>query len=57
MKFIRYNTRKELNNLPYFSKYKSIDIILLQLISYKIAKSKGCDIDKPRNITKSVTVK
>ena len=30
--------------------------IPLQLLSYRIAKNKGCDIDKPRNLAKSVTV-
>lgn len=33
-----------------------LTIIPLQLLSYKIAKNKGCDIDKPRNLAKSVTV-
>ena len=28
----------------------------LQLIAYEVAKLKGCDIDKPRNLAKSVTV-
>lgn len=31
-------------------------VILLQLISHEVAKAKGCDIDKPRNLAKSVTV-
>ena len=33
-----------------------INIIPLQLISYEVAKLRGCDIDKPRNLAKSVTV-
>ena len=33
-----------------------ITIIPLQLIAYYIAKEKGCDIDKPKNLAKSVTV-
>lgn len=33
-----------------------INIIPLQLLSYYIADLKGCDIDKPRNLAKSVTV-
>ena len=28
----------------------------LQLLSYYVAIEKGCDIDKPRNLAKSVTV-
>ena len=31
-------------------------IIPLQLLSYKVATNNGCDIDKPRNLAKSVTV-
>ena len=30
--------------------------IPLQLISYFVAKQRGCDIDQPRNLAKSVTV-
>ena len=34
----------------------SLAIIPLQLFAYYIALGKGCDIDKPRNLAKSVTV-
>jgi len=30
--------------------------IPVQLLSYEIAKQRGCDVDKPRNLAKSVTV-
>jgi glucosamine--fructose-6-phosphate aminotransferase (isomerizing) len=30
--------------------------VVLQLFSYYVAKKRGCDIDKPRNLAKSVTV-
>lgn len=33
-----------------------LEVIPLQLISYEVAKLRGCDIDKPRNLAKSVTV-
>ena len=33
-----------------------INIVPLQLLSYYIAKFRGCDVDKPRNLAKSVTV-
>ena len=33
-----------------------LSIIPLQLFSYYIAKEKGLDVDKPRNLAKSVTV-
>ena len=33
-----------------------ISVVPLQLISYYVAKQKGCDVDKPRNLAKSVTV-
>ncbi|KYH28869.1 MULTISPECIES: glutamine--fructose-6-phosphate transaminase (isomerizing) [Clostridium] len=31
-------------------------VVPLQLLSYYIAKGRGCDIDKPRNLAKAVTV-
>ncbi len=34
----------------------SLAIIPLQLFAYYVASLKGCDIDKPRNLAKSVTV-
>lgn len=34
----------------------SYSVILMQLLSYYVAANKGCDIDKPRNLAKSVTV-
>ena len=33
-----------------------VSIIPLQLLSYHIAVMRGCDVDKPRNLAKSVTV-
>ncbi|WP_127837527.1 glutamine--fructose-6-phosphate transaminase (isomerizing) [Clostridium prolinivorans] len=33
-----------------------LSVIPLQLLSYYIAVQKGCDVDKPRNLAKSVTV-
>lgn len=34
----------------------SLSVIPLQLFGYYVAANKGCDIDKPRNLAKSVTV-
>ena len=34
----------------------SLGVIPLQLLAYFIAQNRGCDIDKPRNLAKSVTV-
>jgi glucosamine--fructose-6-phosphate aminotransferase (isomerizing) len=31
-------------------------VILLQLLAYYVASLRGCDVDKPRNLAKSVTV-
>ena len=33
-----------------------LSVIPLQLLAYYVALSKGCDVDKPRNLAKSVTV-
>ncbi|MBR3069456.1 MAG: SIS domain-containing protein, partial [Lachnospiraceae bacterium] len=32
------------------------EIVPLQLLAYHVAKENGCDIDKPKNLAKSVTV-
>lgn len=47
-KIVIENTDSLINSL--------IAIIPLQLLAYNIALLKGCDIDKPRNLAKSVTV-
>jgi len=39
---------------PYFT--DSLAVIPLQLLAYYIAVGRGCDVDKPRNLAKSVTV-
>lgn len=39
---------------PYFA--NSLAIIPLQLFGYYVSVGKGCDVDKPRNLAKSVTV-
>jgi glucosamine--fructose-6-phosphate aminotransferase (isomerizing) len=33
-----------------------LDIVPLQLLAYHIAVRRGCDVDQPRNLAKSVTV-
>ncbi len=33
-----------------------LEVIPFQLLAYFVAESRGCDIDKPRNLAKSVTV-
>ena len=34
----------------------SLDVIPMQLFAYYVAVARGCDVDKPRNLAKSVTV-
>ncbi len=34
----------------------SLEVVPMQLLGYYIAKARNCDIDKPRNLAKSVTV-
>ena len=36
--------------------YPLLAAIPLQLLAYHIAVARGCDVDKPRNLAKSVTV-
>jgi glucosamine--fructose-6-phosphate aminotransferase (isomerizing) len=33
-----------------------LTVVPLQLLAYHIAVQRGCDVDKPRNLAKSVTV-
>jgi glucosamine--fructose-6-phosphate aminotransferase (isomerizing) len=33
-----------------------VDSVVLQLLAYHVAKQRGCDVDKPRNLAKTVTV-
>ena len=44
--------------VPHVSEFLQplVSIIPLQLLAYHIALLRGCDVDKPRNLAKSVTV-
>ena len=44
--------------IPKTNRYftNSLAIIPLQLFAYYVSIGKGCDVDKPRNLAKSVTV-
>ena len=39
---------------PHFA--ASLTVVPLQLLSYYVSVGKGLDVDKPRNLAKSVTV-
>ena len=44
--------------LPYISEYVApiLEAVPLQILAYHIAVRRGCEIDQPRNLAKSVTV-
>ena len=48
----------EIVRVPKISEFYQplINIIPFQFIAYEVAKLKGCDVDKPKNLAKSVTV-
>jgi len=55
------NIEKTIESVMYIPKVNDIllpvlTVIPLQLLAYYIAVQKGCDVDKPRNLAKSVTV-
>tara|TARA_B100000767_G_scaffold216207_1_gene203755 strand:- start:14 stop:1831 length:1818 start_codon:yes stop_codon:yes gene_type:complete len=63
--FITDNKKESLNeNIRFGLRVPHLDSLLspflltipLQLLSYHVALLKGCDVDKPRNLAKSVTV-
>ena len=33
-----------------------VTVLPLQLLAYHVARRRGCDVDQPRNLAKSVTV-
>jgi glucosamine--fructose-6-phosphate aminotransferase (isomerizing) len=33
-----------------------VSVVPLQLLAYHVARRRGCDVDQPRNLAKSVTV-
>ena len=33
-----------------------VNVVPLQLLAYQIGVRRGCDVDQPRNLAKSVTV-
>ena len=55
---VQQNEKLSLISLPeiYELFSPSLSVIVLQLFSYYVAANKGLDIDKPRNLAKSVTV-
>ena len=48
----------EIMRVPRISEFYQplLNIIPFQFIAYEVAKLKGCDVDKPKNLAKSVTV-
>ena len=63
--FITDNKKELMNeNIRFGIRVPSLDSLLspilltipIQLLAYHVALLKGCDIDKPRNLAKSVTV-
>jgi glucosamine--fructose-6-phosphate aminotransferase (isomerizing) len=52
------NHADDIIRIPSSSKYTTpiSSVIALQLLAYYIAEKRGCDIDQPRNLAKSVTV-
>ena len=55
---ISYSMFDEVITIPETNTYLSpiLSVIPLQLLAYYISKEKGLDVDKPRNLAKSVTV-
>lgn len=55
--FISINSIVNTINLTYNLYFQGIlTVIPMQLLAYHIAVLRGCDVDQPRNLAKSVTV-
>ena len=52
------NFTKEIIYIPKIDEIFSpiVTVVPLQLLAYYIAVKRGCDVDQPRNLAKSVTV-
>lgn len=52
------NVADDVIYLPYVENVFAplLEVVPLQLLSYYVARERGCDIDKPKNLAKSVTV-
>ena len=48
MRCMRFNGVEELTPIT--------AVIYLQILAYYLAVARGCDVDKPKNLAKSVTV-
>jgi glucosamine--fructose-6-phosphate aminotransferase (isomerizing) len=46
----------EANAHPHLGDDGRLSVVPLQLFAYHVAVARGCDVDKPRNLAKSVTV-
>ena len=58
---ISYYDLPDVDHLIYIPKTNdllmpSLEVVPMQLLGYYIALARKCDIDKPRNLAKSVTV-
>jgi glucosamine--fructose-6-phosphate aminotransferase (isomerizing) len=49
---------EEIIEIPIIDEFLTpiVSIVPLQLLAYHIANLRGCDVDKPRNIAKVITV-
>src|SRR5213594_1655947 len=54
LSMVRYE--KSMSNLKEVKARSGMVIVPLQLLAYHIAVRRGCDVDQPRNLAKSVTV-
>ena len=53
-----YDKADDVIQVPQVAEYLQplVNVVPLQLLAYHAAILRGCDVDKPRNLAKSVTV-
>ena len=51
-----FDLENPLSNDVYDELTPLLSVVPLQLFAYDVAKERGCNIDKPKNLAKSVTV-
>ncbi|MDA1274077.1 MAG: hypothetical protein O2960_08490 [Verrucomicrobia bacterium] len=53
---VEYASEFRYRNPPLEKNTLVLAVVPLQMLAYYIAVERGCDVDKPRNLAKSVTV-
>ena len=55
-RWVTHGEPSDVNSHPHFNMDRTIVVVPMQLLVYYASNIRGLDVDKPRNLAKSVTV-